>query len=357
MSKIKIALWNYGERFDITGIAIKQIAWTGSTVKFILTNDRTVYGVYPDLPKVDSEIKDDLFNRFGFTPANILLDCWDKITVTSLYNGGHSQVFSAYITVPDQGDVKPTTTLKFPDGFTAKLTAATDQLVSLSDATATLSDCLTDHYVANHSSSAVHLDGDVYIKGRHIDDYIKNINNEEERKETTTMNMFGNIRTGEAGPKYAITYFGSIAFSGKTYHNGTIYEAQGMTFPCKMLYLVPATSVAKGDIIEKDGYAYHITNVNSAGTIEAINLVSGKEETIVPGGPFGVSIYSKLFNPFGDMKGENAFGNMMLMQAMMGSGNGGAGDAMMMAMLMSQGGFKLPTFNLPTAPKAENKEG
>ena len=354
MSKIKIALWNYGERFDITDITVKQIAWTGSTVKFILSNDRTVYGVYPDLPKVDSEIKDDLFNRFGFTSANILLDCWDKITVTSLYNSGHSQVFSAYIKMPDKGDIKPETfTISDGCGGTIKVSS----IANVNATTATLSDCVRDRYVANHSSSAVHLDGDVYIKGRHIDDYIKNINNEEERKETTTMNMFGNIRTGEAGPKYAITYFGSIAFTGKTYHNGTIYEAHGMTFPCKMLYLVPATSVAKGDIIEKDGYAYHITNVNSAGTIEAINLVSGKEETIVPGGPFGVSIYSKLFNPFGDMKGDNAFGNMMLMQAMMGNGNGGAGDAMMMAMLMSQGGFKLPTFNLPTAPKAENKEG
>ena len=46
------------------------------------------------------------------------------------------------------------------------------------------------------------------------------------------------------------------------------------------------------------------------------------------------------------MKGDNAFGNMMLMQSMM-SGSGDSGNAMMMAMLMSQGGFKLPSFELP----------
>ena len=353
MNKIKIALWSYKEDYNIQDVTIEKIEWTGFTLRVTMSDGHKLYGVYPDLPKVEGHLKEDLFRTYGFTSTSVLADCWDKIEVDSIYTSGNPQLFSVYIRMPDKGDVKPTTfTISDGCGGTIKVSS-----IANTTATATLSDCITDCYVANHSSSAVHLDGDVYIKGRHIDDYIKNINNEEERKETTTMNMFGNIRTGEAGPKYAITYFGSIAFTGKTYHNGTIYEAQGMTFPCKMLYLVPATSVAKGDIIEKDGYAYHITNVNSAGTIEAINLVSGKEETIVPGGPFGVSIYSKLFNPFGDMKGDNAFGNMMLMQAMMGSGNGGAGDAMMMAMLMSQGGFKLPTFNLPTAPKAENKEG
>jgi hypothetical protein len=196
--------------------------------------------------------------------------------------------------------------------------------------------------ISTNSSNDVHIHGNLYVDGE-----IKNTKRtEEERKDTSMSNIFGNIRTGEAGSKYAITYFGGIAFNGKTYHQGRIFEAQGMTFPFKMLYLIPSTSVAANDIIEKEGVAYHVTAVESTGTITAVNLLTGKEETIVPGGPFGMTMYSKLFNPFGSMQGDNAFGNMMLMQAMSG-GAGDAGNAMMMAMMMSQGGFKLPTFQMP----------
>lgn len=174
---------------------------------------------------------------------------------------------------------------------------------------------------------------------------------EEKKIMANNNNLFGNLRTGQAGSNYAITYFGGIAFKGKTYYNGKIFEADGLTFPFDMLYFVPATEVKKDDIIEKDGIAYHITDVDKTGTIIAINLVNGKEETLIPGGPFGMSMYSKLFNPFGQMKGDNAFGNMMLMQAMF-NGDGGSNNAMMMAMLMSQGGFQLPSFQMPAMPKA-----
>lgn len=174
---------------------------------------------------------------------------------------------------------------------------------------------------------------------------------EEKKIMANNNNLFGNLRTGQAGSNYAITYFGGIAFKGKTYYNGKIFEADGLTFPFDMLYFVPATEVKKDDIIEKDGIAYHITDVDKTGTITAINLINGKEETLIPGGPFGMSMYSKLFNPFGQMKGDNAFGNMMLMQAMF-NGDGGSNNAMMMAMLMSQGGFQLPSFQMPAMPKA-----
>lgn len=174
---------------------------------------------------------------------------------------------------------------------------------------------------------------------------------EEKKIMANNNNLFGNLRTGQAGSNYAITYFGGIAFKGKTYYKGKIFEADGLTFPFDMLYFVPATEVKKDDIIEKDGIAYHITDVDKSGTITAINLVNGKEETLIPGGPFGMSMYSKLFNPFGQMKGDNAFGNMMLMQAMF-NGDGGSNNAIMMAMLMSQGGFQLPSFQMPAMPKA-----
>ena len=174
---------------------------------------------------------------------------------------------------------------------------------------------------------------------------------EEKKIMANNNNLFGNLRTGQAGSNYAITYFGGIAFKGKTYYKGKIFEADGLTFPFDMLYFVPATEVKKDDIIEKDGIAYHITDVDKSGTITAINLVNGKEETLIPGGPFGMSMYSKLFNPFGQMKGDNAFGNMMLTQAMF-NGDGGSNNAMMMAMLMSQGGFQLPSFQMPAMPKA-----
>lgn len=174
---------------------------------------------------------------------------------------------------------------------------------------------------------------------------------EEKKIMANNNNLFGNLRTGQAGSNYAITYFGGIAFKGKTYYKGKIFEADGLTFPFDMLYFVPATEVKKDDIIEKDGIAYYITDVDKTGTITAINLVNGKEETLIPGGPFGMSMYSKLFNPFGQMKGDNAFGNMMLMQAMF-NGDGGSNNAMMMAMLMSQGGFQLPSFQMPAMPKA-----
>ena len=93
--------------------------------------------------------------------------------------------------------------------------------------------------------------------------------------------------------------------------------------------------------------------------VKAIDLEGGTEENLVPGGPFGMTLYSKIFNPMGNMTGENAFGNMLMMQALMGNGNGSGDNGMLLAMMMMQGGFKFPIFEMPTSPvvtKVENKE-
>ena len=151
----------------------------------------------------------------------------------------------------------------------------------------------------------------------------------------------------------------SSAYKGKTYYNNTIYDAQGMTINFDMLYLVPSTEVKKGDIIDKDGKAYYVLETNN-GVVKCINLEDGKEENLVPGGPFGMTMYSKLFNPMGQMQGENSFGNILMMQALCGNDGYGSGDnSMLLAMMMMQGGFKFPTFQMPavapTTTSTENK--
>ena len=42
-------------------------------------------------------------------------------------------------------------------------------------------------------------------------------------------NLFGNLRVGKAGSNYSITYFGTVAYKGKTWYNNTVYDCQGMT--------------------------------------------------------------------------------------------------------------------------------
>lgn len=336
VTKHKIAFWCYKDDIIDTDTPIKEVGSTGNTVYIILNDGTKMYGVYPMLPRVSEEIKDEI--RKSCIDASGFKDCARAITIRDLQpHWLDDHLFTAVLEYNEVSCIRPDNSL------TASISSTTNSLISLSQS---MKNYATAVSIASNDmcvSGNLRVDGDVYINGEKL----AVTNNPEEKKGTNDMNnMFGNIRTGKAGCKYAITYFGGISFNGKTYHNGKIFEAQGMTFPCDMLYLVPATSVSKGDIIEKDGIAYHITAVDKSGSIDAINLGNGKEETIVPGGPFGMSLYSKLFNPFGNMKGDNAFGNMMLMQSMMG-GSGDSGNAMMMAMLMSQGGFKLPSFELP----------
>ena len=168
--------------------------------------------------------------------------------------------------------------------------------------------------------------------------------------------LFDDIKVGKASREYSITYFGTVAFRGKTYYNGKIFDASGMTINFDMLYLVPASEVKEGDIVEKNNRAYYVKGVNN-GVVNAIDLMAGTEENLVPGGPFGMTLYSKIFNPFGSMKGENAFGNMLMLQAL--SDRDGGNNGMLMAMMMMQGGFKFPTFQMPAVTPAttptENK--
>lgn len=364
-----MALWSYKDVDDskIIGVDIKEVRWTGATVRIDLENEQRLYGVYAALPKVPKDVFEQIKDTVpNFVPADKLKS---EVENYNLYNcairSSHiPQVYLLDFYYAISEDTMTDNNLKdladsltwTKDSCVSATYAINDMNKALRNTTATIDtwkDVIVDYNgydnhsydscsISTNSSNDVHIHGNLYVDGE-----IKNTKRtEEERKDTSMSNIFGNIRTGEAGSKYAITYFGGIAFNGKTYHQGRIFEAQGMTFPFKMLYLIPSTSVAVNDIIEKEGVAYHVTAVESTGTITAVNLLTGKEENIVPGGPFGMTMYSKLFNPFGSMQGDNAFGNMMLMQAMSG-GAGDAGNAMMMAMMMSQGGFKLPTFQMP----------
>jgi len=169
-------------------------------------------------------------------------------------------------------------------------------------------------------------------------------------------NLFGDIKVGKAGSKYSLTYFGTIAYDGKTYYQGKIFDATGMTINFDMLYLIPSPEVKKGDIIDKGGKAYYVLDVSN-GVVKAVDLVNGTEENLVPGGPFGMTMYSKIFNPMGNMSGENSFGNMLMMQALMGDDkSGNSNNGLLLAMMMMQGGFKFPTFEMPNLPNASGEK-
>lgn len=173
--------------------------------------------------------------------------------------------------------------------------------------------------------------------------------NETKGKEKENMNnLFGNLRVGKAGSNYSITYFGTVAYKGKTWYNNTVYDCQGMTIDLDLLYLVPTSEINSGDIIEKDGVAYYVNSV-ADGKLEVVNLVTSKEETLLPGGPFGMTLYSKVYNPMGGMGAkDNNLGNMLLMQSLLG--NKGGDNSMLVAMMMMQGGFTFPAMRLPEAP-------
>ena len=184
-----------------------------------------------------------------------------------------------------------------------------------------------------------------------IDDRLTRLENQNETKgkEKENMNnLFGNLRVGKAGSSYSITYFGTVAYKGKTWYNNTVYDCQGMTIDLDLLYLVPTSEINSGDIIEKDGDAYHVNSV-ADGKLEVVNLVTSKEETLLPGGPFGMTLYSKVYNPMGGMGAkDNNLGNMLLMQSLLG--NKGGDNSMLVAMMMMQGGFTFPAMKLPEAP-------
>ena len=178
--------------------------------------------------------------------------------------------------------------------------------------------------------------------------------NQTKGKENNFMNLnnlFGNLRVGKAGRDYAITYYGTVSYKGKTYYQGQIYEVDGLTLPLDYLFFVPSNTVAVGDVISKNDTAYYITKVNTNG-VEAVNLETGTVENLLAGGPFGMTMYSKLFNPMGNMVNGN-IGNLLLMQSLMGDNKGGDNSLLMAMMFMGNGGFnfQLPSFTAPAQPK------
>jgi len=188
-----------------------------------------------------------------------------------------------------------------------------------------------------------------------IDDRLTRLENQnqtkgKENKFMNLNNLFGNLRVGKAGRDYAITYYGTVSYKGKTYYQGQIYEVDGLTLPLDYLFFVPSNTVAVGDVISKNDTAYYITKVNTNG-IEAVNLETGTVDNLLAGGPFGMTMYSKLFNPMGNMVNGN-IGNLLLMQSLMGDNKGGDNSLLMAMMFMGNGGFnfQLPTFTAPQTP-------
>lgn len=189
-----------------------------------------------------------------------------------------------------------------------------------------------------------------------IDDRLTRLENQnqtkgKENKFMNLNNLFGNLRVGKAGKDYAITYYGTVSYKGKTYYQGQIYEVDGLTLPLDYLFFVPSNTVAVGDVISKNDTAYYITKVNTNG-VEAVNLETGTVESLLAGGPFGMTMYSKLFNPMGNMVNGN-IGNLLLMQSLMGDNKGGDNSLLMAMMFMGNGGlnFQLPSFTTPAQPK------
>lgn len=177
----------------------------------------------------------------------------------------------------------------------------------------------------------------------------------KENKFMNLNNLFGNLRVGKAGRDYAITYYGTVSYKGKTYYQGQIYEVDGLTLPLDYLFFVPSNTVAVGDVISKNDTAYYVTKVNTNG-IEAVNLETGTVEKLLAGGPFGMTMYSKLFNPMGNMVNGN-IGNLLLMQSLMGDSKGGDNSLLMAMMFMGNSGFnfQLPNFTAPAQPKQETE--
>ena len=172
----------------------------------------------------------------------------------------------------------------------------------------------------------------------------------KENKFMNLNNLFGNLRVGRAGRDYAITYYGTVSYKGKTYYQGQIYEVDGLTLPLDYLFFVPSNTVAVGDVISKNDTAYYITKVK-ANSVEAVNLETGTVENLLAGGPFGMTMYSKLFNPMDNMVNGN-IGNLLLMQSLMGDNKGGDNSLLMAMMFMGNGGlnFQLPGFTTPQTP-------
>jgi len=319
---ILIPLHSYNETFSVPQNMKKlRVSSTAHTIKIINsgTDETLFYGLYPDLPKIDKEkYKRSLHRRddviFGSAFYNLITNYNVDYELIDILE--RDDVFYAVFHITyDESDFE----LHFGP-------------YSYEEVRKELNEIYRNFIGANASEQSTKTVG------------------KKKEGQNKMANLFGDIKVGKAGSKYSLTYFGTVAYDGKTYYQGKIFDATGMTINFDMLYLVPSAEVKKGDIIEKSGKAYYVLDVNN-GVVKAVDLVDGTEENLVPGGPFGMTMYSKIFNPMGNMTGENSFGNMLMMQALMGDdgyGNNNSNNGLLLAMMMMQGGFKFPTFEMPT---------
>ena len=328
---ILIPLHSYSEDFSVPQNMKKlRVSSTAHTIKIINsdTDETLFYGLYPDLPKIDKGwYKRSLHRRddviFGSAFYNLITNYsvdYELIDILERDNVFYAVFHITY----NESD------FELPFGP-----------YSYEDVRKEANEIYRNFIGANKASEELTKTG-----------------KKKEGQNTMANNFFGDIKVGKAGSKYSLTYFGTIAYEGKTYYQGKIFDATGMTINFDMLYLVPSAEVKKGDIIEKSGKAYYVLDVNN-GVVKAVDLVNGTEENLVPGGPFGMTMYSKIFNPMGNMAGENSFGNMLMMQALMGDnsyGNNNSNNGLLLAMMMMQGGFKFPTFEMPSLPTASGEK-
>lgn len=334
--KIVIPLHSYSEDFSVPRDRKKLLVGsTAHTIKIINsdTDETLFYGLYPDLPKIDKEWYKKKLQRkdcviFGSTfyswiaHYNIGYELVDIVEV--------NDVFYAIFDITYRESE-----FELPFGpHTYQETRKDENETYLNFIGATEAPKKVAVVASNKSTKTT---------------------KEKKEGQNKMANLFGEVNVGKAGSKYSLTYFGTIAYEGKTYYKGKIFDATGMTINFDMLYLIPSTEVKKGDIIDKGNKAYYVLEVNN-GVVKTVDLVNGTEENLVPGGPFGMTMYSKVFNPMGNMSGDNSFGNMLMMQALMGDdGYGSGNNGMLLAMMMMQGGFKFPTFEMPSLPNVSGE--
>lgn len=322
---IFVPLHSYSENFSVPqDMSELQVSLTSRTIRITKYSTDEIlffYGFYPDLPKINKEwykksLKQKSYMIFGSTLCYWIRHSNIGYELTNIY--AVDDVFYAEFAIIYQESDS--------EGYKEAMREANEAYLNFIDVETSKDSTKT-----------------------------KTVEKKKEGQNKMA-NLFGDIKVGKAGSKYSLTYFGTIAYEGKTYYQGKIFDATGMTINFDMLFLIPSAEVKKGDIIDKGGKAYYVLDVNN-GVVKTVDLINGTEENLVPGGPFGMTMYSKIFNPMGNMAGENSFGNVLMMQALMGDDKSDSGNnGMLLAMMMMQGGFKLPTFEMPSLPNVSGEK-
>lgn len=348
-------LYVYHEALANVPEYIKKIFENGTyTDGAVIYNELDSFGLdYPDLAEIiiiphtnyslngPNEIHYDIYWPYDLDEDPISV--WDRSRV---YDSKDIPTYPLYTATNDGVNISTSgKVLSACDVYCSKVLSASDVYGLTSPICAT----------AIGSSDVSFQINDRTISISDIDDRLTRLENQnqtkgKENKFMNLNNLFGNLRVGKAGRDYAITYYGTVSYKGKTYYQGQIYEVDGLTLPLDYLFFVPSNTVAVGDVISKNDTAYYITKINANG-VEAVNLETGTVENLLAGGPFGMTMYSKLFNPMGNMVNGN-IGNLLLMQSLMGDNKGGDNSLLMAMMFMGNGGlnFQFPSFTTSQAP-------